>query len=160
MGLFSGMWESIKEFFSGASASGSDGSRLYVGNLSYKASEGEVRSLFAKHGKVKSVHLIKDKFTRKPKGYAFVEMSTEDGAKALQLNGYDFLGRKLVVSVAKSRGEQEPRPQQNQNQNRSQNQGQPRRQGGGQNRWRRRRNGPRAYGQKGSEGASPIERLE
>ena len=160
MGLFSGMWDSIRDFFTG-SGQGSDssgsGSRLYVGNLSYKASDDELRGLFAKYGRVKTLHLIKDKFTRKPKGYAFVEMSVDDAKKALALNGVDFLGRKLVVSIAKSRSSNQPQGASSGQP--SGGQGGGRRQGGG-NRFRRRRSGPRAYGQKGAEGAAPIERLE
>lgn len=143
MGILSGLWDAVRDFFTGGDG-GSDPSgpihRLYVGNLSYKVTEEELRSFFSKHGRVKTLHLIRDRLTRRLKGYAFVEMSPEDAQKALSLNGADFLGRKLVVSAAKSK-------QRSQRRNRA------------PARWRnKRRSGPSAYGQKDSK--TPIERLE
>src|SRR3972149_11041865 len=75
---------------------------IYVGNLAYSATEDTVRSLFEEFGQVLSVKLIKDKFTGNPKGFAFVEMGSEDEASAAidALNGKDFEGRKLKVNKA------------------------------------------------------------
>ena len=75
--------------------------RLYVGNLNYSVTEEDLKSLFSKYGAPKTVQLIRDRFTRKLKGYAFVEMSVDDIQKALELNGSEFLGRKIIVSRAK-----------------------------------------------------------
>ncbi len=100
-----GLWDAIRRFFSGDhEMRGSEGgNRIYVGNLSYKVKEEELRSLFSKYGRIKALHLIRDKMTRRLKGYAFVELDSADNSKALELNGKDFLGRKLVVSLAKAK---------------------------------------------------------
>ena len=82
-------------------------SKLYVGNLSYQVTQEELSSHFAKYGTVQSVNLITDRSTGQSKGFGFVEMSNADEAqKALELNGTEFLGRKIVVSEARP---QEPR---------------------------------------------------
>ena len=80
---------------------------IYVGNLSFDASEDDVRGLFTPFGQVSSVSLIKDKFTGQSRGFAFVEMSnTPDAQKAIQgLNGKDFKGRALTVNAARPREE-------------------------------------------------------
>lgn len=77
---------------------------LYVGNLPFNASEDEIRELFAGYGEVTSVAVIKDKFTGKSRGFAFVEMPDDDAQKAIQaLNGKDFKGRGLTVNPARPR---------------------------------------------------------
>ena len=82
-------------------------SKLYVGNLSYNATEEELRKLFEPFGQIQSINIITDRFTGQSKGFAFVEMSSgEEAEKALQLEGTDFLGRHLHISEAKP---QEPR---------------------------------------------------
>ncbi len=86
-----------------SSAFAGEAMRVYVGNLSYAAKDEELSKLFSKYGKVLSVDVIRDRFSKKPKGYAFVEMPPSDGQKALGLNGSEFLGRKIVVSQAKSK---------------------------------------------------------
>ena len=76
--------------------------KLYVGNLSYQATQEEVRGHFSKYGTVRAVNLITDRATGQSKGFGFVEMSnTEEAGKALELNGTEFLGRKIVVSEAR-----------------------------------------------------------
>ena len=76
--------------------------RLYVGNLSYQATEQDVKNHFSKSGEVLSVDIIKDRDSGRSKGFCFVEMAQEEGAqKALELNGSDFMGRPLTVSEAK-----------------------------------------------------------
>ena len=76
--------------------------KLFVGNLSYQATEDDIRELFQQTGTVESVRIITDQFTGRPKGYAFVEMSTpEEAAQAIeQLNGRVFLlgGSKPTVA--------------------------------------------------------------
>jgi cold-inducible RNA-binding protein len=82
--------------------------KLYVGNLSYTTMEDALRSLFAQAGTVDTCELVLDKFTGKSRGFAFVEMSSqEEATKAVEeLNDFDFEGRKLVVNEARPR---EPR---------------------------------------------------
>lgn len=75
---------------------------LFVGSLPYTITEDALRDLFAGHGQVQSVNIIKDKFSGQSRGFAFVEMVTdEDAAKAIQaLNGFNVDGRNLVVKEA------------------------------------------------------------
>ena len=82
-------------------------SKLYVGNLSYNVTEDDLRQLFAQAGEVKEVSLILDRDTRRPKGFGFVEMTTDaDAQKAIQMfNNYELDGRPLTVSVARPREE-------------------------------------------------------
>ena len=81
--------------------------KLYVGNLAYSVTETDLQALFAEIGGVKSVALIKDKVTGQSKGFAFVEMETQqDMEKAIStLNGKDFQNRALSVSIARPREE-------------------------------------------------------
>ena len=80
---------------------------IYVGNLSFDAGESDVRQLFEAHGQVASVSIIEDKFTGRPRGFAFVEMPTDAEAQAAiaGLNGKDFKGRPLTVNEARPRTE-------------------------------------------------------
>ena len=77
--------------------------RLYVGNISFKATEEDVKDLFSSAGEVVSVRLIKDAATGRLRGFGFVEMaSDEDAQKAVStLNGNNFMERSLVVNEAK-----------------------------------------------------------
>ena len=81
--------------------------RLYVGNISFKATEDDVRDLFSQTGEVVSVKLIKDASTGRLRGFGFVEMATdEDADKAVaKFNGNNFMDRSLVVNEAKPSGE-------------------------------------------------------
>jgi len=76
---------------------------IYVGNLSYEATEEEVRQLFAEFGDVDSVNLITDRETGRLRGFGFVEMSDDAGAKAAieALNGKEMAGRTLTVNEAR-----------------------------------------------------------
>ena len=83
---------------------------IYVGNLPFSATEDEVRSLFETHGKVESVKLINDRETGRPRGFAFVDMSSSDAQTAIaQMNGFDMGGRPLRVNEAQERP-RSPRP--------------------------------------------------
>ena len=74
---------------------------LYVGNLPYRANEIAVRELFAEHGQVLSVRLMKDKATGKRRGFGFVEMPVADAAKAIAaLNDKEYQQRTLKVREA------------------------------------------------------------
>jgi cold-inducible RNA-binding protein len=81
--------------------------KLFVGNLSFQATEEDLRELFAQAGTVESVRIVTDQFTGRPRGFGFVEMSTkEEAAKAIEmLNGRLFRDRNLVVDEAR------PQPQ-------------------------------------------------
>ncbi|MGN0811536.1 MAG: RNA recognition motif domain-containing protein [Akkermansia muciniphila] len=81
--------------------------RLYVGNLSFEATEAELEDLFKGFGNVRSVEVIYNPRTYKSKGYAFVEMCrTEDARRAAEiLHGQPFMGREMMVSAASERRE-------------------------------------------------------
>jgi len=81
--------------------------KLYVGNLPYSVTETDLQTLFAQAGAVKSVALIKDKFTGQSKGFAFVEMENQQGMDGAinMFNGKDFQGRAMTVSIARPREE-------------------------------------------------------
>ena len=82
------------------------GKRLYVGNLSYNATEAELRDVFAEGGKeVAEVKIVLDRDTGRPRGFAFVEMAIEqEVAQAIEtLNGRELQGRALSVSEARER---------------------------------------------------------
>jgi RNA recognition motif-containing protein len=81
--------------------------KLFVGNLSFNTTEGDVLELFKKSGNVTSCSLIVDKFTNKSRGFAFVEFATqEEATKAIaELGGKELDGRALTVNEAKPREE-------------------------------------------------------
>ncbi len=76
---------------------------LYVGNLSYKLTENQLREAFEDFGSVVSVRMINDRETGRPRGFGFVEMADRDeGQNAIDsLNGQELDGRKLVVNEAR-----------------------------------------------------------
>lgn len=81
--------------------------KLFVGNLSYQASEKDLTELFSQAGTVESVKIITDTYTGQPRGFGFVEMSTADEARnaTSMLNGASFKERNITVSEAKPRTE-------------------------------------------------------
>lgn len=83
------------------------GTRLFVGNLPFGATEEDVRTVFEKHGTVKDCHLVIDRETNRSKGFGFVEMSTqEEATKAMAAtSGADMGGRPLKVDEARPRAE-------------------------------------------------------
>jgi cold-inducible RNA-binding protein len=84
--------------------------KLFVGNLSFNTTEGDVLDLFKQAGNVQSCELIVDKFTSKSRGFAFVTMATqEEATKAIsEINGKELDGRALTVNEARPR-EDRPR---------------------------------------------------
>jgi RNA recognition motif-containing protein len=76
--------------------------KVYVGNLSYNTTEDSLRALFAEYGEIESVNLITDRATGRPKGFAFVEMATDQAAQAAisALNGKSVDDRELKVDKA------------------------------------------------------------
>ena len=81
--------------------------RLYVGNLSFRATSEELQELFSQAGDVESVSVVTDRETGRSRGFGFVEMATQEGATAAveQLNGKEFNGRALTVNEARPRVE-------------------------------------------------------
>lgn len=77
--------------------------KIYVGNISFKATEEDIRELFSQIGEVESVKIITDTHTGQPKGFGFIEMSSkEDACKAISaLNGKTFMERTLSVAEAR-----------------------------------------------------------
>ena len=79
------------------------GRRLYVGNLPYSTGEAELQELFSQAGNVETVRVMRDAATGRARGFAFVEMSTDDEAQkaASELNGHQMGGRPLTVNEAR-----------------------------------------------------------
>lgn len=83
--------------------------KLFVGNLPYTATEDELKEAFTQAGSVLSVKIIMDRDSGRSKGFGFVEMATDQEAAAAleKLNGADYAGRAISVSIARP---MEPRP--------------------------------------------------
>ncbi len=79
---------------------------IFVAGLSYQISDADLKELFEEYGEVSSAKIITDKETRRSKGYGFVEMADDDGQRAIEdLDGAEYDGRTLSVSVARPREE-------------------------------------------------------
>jgi RNA recognition motif-containing protein len=85
--------------------------RLYVGSISFQATEDELKEVFSEIGEVESVKIITDAYTGRSKGFGFVEMvSEEDANKAIEaLNGTTFMNRPIIVNEARPQGQREKR---------------------------------------------------
>lgn len=85
--------------------------KLFVGNLSFNATDQQLRDLFGAHGTVQEVDIIKDKFSGRPRGFGFVIMETKEGGEAAikALNKKEVDGRELTVNEARPREERPPR---------------------------------------------------
>src|SRR5690348_5907744 len=81
--------------------------KLFVGNLSFNTTENDLQDAFAAHGTVLEVNLMMDRVSGRPRGFAFVTMSTPEEAQSTidALNGASLDGRALTVNVAKPREE-------------------------------------------------------
>jgi len=77
--------------------------KIYIGNMSYDTTEAKLQAMFAAHGEVTSVSVVTDRYTGQPRGFAFVEMATEEAAQAAiaALNGQEVDGRSLTVNKAR-----------------------------------------------------------
>ena len=81
--------------------------KLFVGNLSFNITENDLQDAFAVHGTVIEANLMMDRSTGRPRGFAFVTMSTpEEAQKAIEaMNGKELGGRALTVNIARPREE-------------------------------------------------------
>ncbi len=79
--------------------------KLFVGNLEFKVTENDLRDAFAAHGTVVEVNLVTDRLSGRPRGFAFITMSSpEEAQKAIDaLNGKELGGRALNVNIARPR---------------------------------------------------------
>jgi RNA recognition motif-containing protein len=87
------------------------GRRLYVGNLAFSVTSEQLRALFAEQGEIVEANVITDRITGRSKGFGFVEMSSDEGArKAIQaLNEKNLEGRNMMVNEARERDAAPPR---------------------------------------------------
>jgi RNA recognition motif-containing protein len=87
------------------------GSKLYVGNLSYSVTGSQLKELFSQYGEIKDAVVIKDRDTDRSKGFGFVELSSPTEAQKAcdALNGKEFDGRNLKVNEAKQREQRDNR---------------------------------------------------
>ena len=88
---------------------------IYVGNLSYRATREDIQEVFAEYGTVTNVTIPTDRETGRPRGFAFVELSSdaEENAAIENLDGAEWLGREMRVNKARPRnggGAPRPRP--------------------------------------------------
>jgi len=82
-------------------------SNLYVGNLPFNAGQDDIKNLFAPYGEVMDIRMVKDRRSKRFKGYAFVEMNTAGAMAAVkQLDGNDYAGRTLRVNEAQKKDEE------------------------------------------------------
>ncbi|MDQ6993650.1 MAG: RNA-binding protein [Mariprofundus sp.] len=81
-------------------------SNLYVGNLPFNAVQDDIKNLFAPYGEVRDIRMVKDRRSKRFKGYAFIEMNSDAAQAAmLQLNDNEYAGRKLRVNEAQKKEE-------------------------------------------------------
>ncbi len=83
---------------------------IYVGNLSYEVTQEDLQTIFAEYGTVKRVQLPTDRETGRPRGFGFVEMSTEaeEDAAIEALDGAEWMGRDMRVNKARPREDKKP----------------------------------------------------
>jgi len=81
---------------------------IYVGNLSYDATDEMIKQAFESFGEVTSARVIKDKYTGQSRGFGFVEMSIQSQAQTAikSLNGKELLGKQISVNEARARADQ------------------------------------------------------
>lgn len=78
--------------------------KIYVGNISFKMDENQLHDAFSPYGEIVEAILIRDRNTKRLKGFGFVEFATPEAAKAaLEMNGKELQGRTLVVNEARAK---------------------------------------------------------
>ena len=77
--------------------------KVFIGNLAFTATQEQIEELFGQHGTLVDVKVVFDRMSGRPKGIAFVEFSSPEEAQAAiaALNGFEFLGRPLMVNIAR-----------------------------------------------------------
>ncbi len=89
---------------SAASYNDAESQQLYIGNLSYRVHERDLRDFFSQYGEITHLKVVKDRDTRRSKGFGFVTFATADEANnALVAHGAEMSGRNIVVRLAKPR---------------------------------------------------------
>ena len=102
--LLGGILSALQFSGGGAAADSGEKKTVFVGNLAFKASPDELTELFSKYGTVHSVRIMKDRATRRPRGFAFIEMESRAAAKAIKaLDGKELQGRNLRVNEGAER---------------------------------------------------------
>jgi len=105
--IFGGLLVALAPKPSAAGSAKSSSSNLYVGNLPFNAGSDDVKNLFTPFGEVIDVRLVKDRRSKRFKGYGFVEMDAAGALEAIKhLDGNDYAGRTLRVNEAKKKGEE------------------------------------------------------
>ena len=81
------------------------GTKIYVGNLPWRATDAQLSQLFGNHGEVVDAKIVTDRETGRSRGFGFVEMATDDDATnaIAQFNGQEYDGRNMVVNEARPR---------------------------------------------------------
>ena len=106
--LLGGILSAIQLNANAATRDSGEKKTIFVGNLAFKASPDELSTLFSKYGTVHSVRIMKDRATRRPRGFAFIEMDDRAAVKAIKnLDGKEFLGRNLRVNEGAERKERD-----------------------------------------------------
>ncbi|MFM8454119.1 MAG: RNA recognition motif domain-containing protein [Gammaproteobacteria bacterium] len=101
---FSNFNDSSDNAYSNGSSNAESSSKIYVGNVDYRATEDELASLFSQFGQIEFVNIPIDKYTGRARGYGFVSFtSNKEAQRAVELNGTEFRGRSLQVSFAKEK---------------------------------------------------------
>ncbi|PZD70227.1 hypothetical protein C1752_16050 [Acaryochloris thomasi RCC1774] len=79
---------------------------IYIGNLSYDATQDNIKEVFAEYGTVKKAHVPTDRETGRPRGFAFIDMGldSEEEKAIAELDGAEWMGRTLKVNKARPRG--------------------------------------------------------
>jgi hypothetical protein len=97
--LLGGVLTNLQFSAPAAAGKGSGKVTIFVGNLAFKATPPDLERLFSPYGTVHSVRIMKDRATRRPRGFAFVEIDASQANRAIKdLEGKEFLGRNLRVS--------------------------------------------------------------
>jgi RNA recognition motif-containing protein len=80
---------------------------IYVANIAFKASEAELKELFQQRGEVSSAKIVIDRETNRSRGFGFIEMPDSNAAQQAisELNGFNFLGKEIVVSEARPKSD-------------------------------------------------------